>query len=359
MRPTISVNLGGLQFTFNDTAYRLMSEYLTSLTEAFRAQQLDAAELTSDIESRCAEILAESHDRLSYIITEGDIVSLIDRMGRPEEIVDIRTEAVPGHEKEEVRDRVVPPPCPPGPPPVVRKRLYRIGNGAEIGGVCGGLAAYLGWDPVYVRLATVALAFLSCSTVAVVYIILWLVIPLARTPWQEMELRGESPTLNNIGNSVKKIFGQDKSSDTGGKPFENLTRPTRRHKTASGISKVFSVIAKILLGLVGLICILVVLGLLGLTVAGFLYGINSLIDMQDLQPFYFTKLGIVMCGTIIVGIPLSIAAWLIARALFNSQSDWNLNRAWRMTLFIAWTTALIVSLRLIRYIPQFPDSSFF
>ena len=73
MRPTLTVNLGGMQFTFNDNAYRLMSQYLQSLTDAFRAQGLDADELVNDIENRCAEILDETHDRATYIVTEGDI----------------------------------------------------------------------------------------------------------------------------------------------------------------------------------------------------------------------------------------------------------------------------------------------
>lgn len=88
MQPTINVNLGGLQFTLNDCAYRLMDEYLNSLAEVFRAQHLDAEELVADIEVRCAEILSTEHDRFHYIITEGDINALIDRMGRPEEIME-------------------------------------------------------------------------------------------------------------------------------------------------------------------------------------------------------------------------------------------------------------------------------
>lgn len=357
MRPTIAVNLGGLQFIFNDNAYRLMSEYLASLADAFRAQHLDADGLTYDIENRCAEILAESHDRHTYIITESDVTALIDRMGRPEEIVDVSIETTPDEERVQVHQ--TPPPYESIQPQKVRKRLYRIRQGAELGGVCGGLAAYLNWDPTYVRLITVALAFLSCSTVAIAYIILWIVIPQAKTPWQEMELRGESPTLNNIGNTVKKIFGYDDSSDSSQEPYENLTRSTRGHKAATRANKFFSGAAKVLLALVGLLCVLIVVSLIGITVFGFVYGINELIHTHTVQPYFFTKLSMVMCATLIVGIPLSIAAWLITRALFNPRRQWRISQGWRLTFFIIWTAALICCMRLAHEVQHFPDTSFF
>ena len=44
-----------------------------------------------------------------------------------------------------------------------------------IGGVAGGLAAYLGVDPVLIRLSFVALAFAGVGVVA--YIVAWVVIP--------------------------------------------------------------------------------------------------------------------------------------------------------------------------------------
>ena len=54
-------------------------------------------------------------------------------------------------------------------------RLYRSRTERMIGGVAGGLATYLGVDPVIIRLAFVALAFAGVGVVA--YIIGWVVIP--------------------------------------------------------------------------------------------------------------------------------------------------------------------------------------
>jgi phage shock protein C len=47
-----------------------------------------------------------------------------------------------------------------------------------IGGVCGGLAEYLGLDPALVRLGYVLLSVLSAAFPGIlVYLIAWLVIP--------------------------------------------------------------------------------------------------------------------------------------------------------------------------------------
>jgi phage shock protein PspC (stress-responsive transcriptional regulator) len=58
------------------------------------------------------------------------------------------------------------------------KPLMRVHRGALIGGVCGGLAKWLGWDPTLVRLGYAALTILSAAFPGVIiYIILWIVMP--------------------------------------------------------------------------------------------------------------------------------------------------------------------------------------
>jgi len=57
------------------------------------------------------------------------------------------------------------------------KRLYRSRTDTMIGGVCSGLAKYFSLDPTVVRLAFVLL-FLLAGHGLLVYLILWLVVPL-------------------------------------------------------------------------------------------------------------------------------------------------------------------------------------
>jgi len=56
------------------------------------------------------------------------------------------------------------------------KRLYRSRSEKKIAGVCGGLARYMGIDPVIPRLIWVVLA-LAWGAGILAYLICWLVIP--------------------------------------------------------------------------------------------------------------------------------------------------------------------------------------
>ena len=47
-----------------------------------------------------------------------------------------------------------------------------------LGGVCGGIAAWLGWDPTIVRLAYVLISIFSAAFPGIiVYLILWVIMP--------------------------------------------------------------------------------------------------------------------------------------------------------------------------------------
>jgi phage shock protein C len=58
--------------------------------------------------------------------------------------------------------------------------LYRSRRDSMIAGVCGGMAEALGWSPTRVRVLYVLISILSAAFPgALVYVILWIVIPRA------------------------------------------------------------------------------------------------------------------------------------------------------------------------------------
>ncbi len=58
--------------------------------------------------------------------------------------------------------------------PLHRSRRHRL-----LGGVCGGLAEWLGWDPTLVRVVYVAVSICSAAFPGtIVYLVLWLLMPL-------------------------------------------------------------------------------------------------------------------------------------------------------------------------------------
>ena len=177
MKKTININFQGQLITIEETAYDILNQYIQSLKEYFR-HEVEGNEIVNDIENRIAELFGNRLKHGIPCITDADVDSIINTIGRPEEF-DMEFEdpsdsedTVPPHNKK--ADAQMPPPV-----TVEEKRsLYRNSNDKILGGVCSGLAHYLKIDPVFVRLGFV---FLS-SLLFWVYIILWIVLPARPLP---------------------------------------------------------------------------------------------------------------------------------------------------------------------------------
>ncbi|WP_425392747.1 PspC domain-containing protein [Ekhidna sp.] len=56
------------------------------------------------------------------------------------------------------------------------KRLFRS-NDRLLGGVCAGIAEYLGWDPTLVRVAYALITIFGIGSPILIYILLWIIMP--------------------------------------------------------------------------------------------------------------------------------------------------------------------------------------
>lgn len=62
--------------------------------------------------------------------------------------------------------------------PVGSTALVRSRRNKILGGVCGGIAQFVGWDPTLVRVIYVLVSFFSAAFPGIlVYLILWVVMP--------------------------------------------------------------------------------------------------------------------------------------------------------------------------------------
>jgi phage shock protein PspC (stress-responsive transcriptional regulator) len=87
--------------------------------------------------------------------------------------------------------------------PETTKKMFRDPESKVLGGVSGGVASYLHIDILAVRIIFVLLAFAGFFGVFL-YIILWVILPEARTLTDRMQMQGEPVTLSNIESSLKK-----------------------------------------------------------------------------------------------------------------------------------------------------------
>lgn len=253
MKITKNINIAGLPFIIDEDAYLLLEEYLDTIQKAFPKE--DDKELMADIEARIAEILLENNPSPGRIVTIDEIQKIIHQIGNAEEIfVDLEdNEIIEGNNPEERIEETISINPPPYVPPI-KKKLFRDPQNAILGGVCSGLAWYVNMDPTVMRLLTVLLTLLSVTTCGIAYLILWIVIPEARTPYQRMEMMGKSPTMENIAKTVTGEFDDSRENSNG-----DYTSRSNFWTFIANICGIFAKILVILLGVIGGIFIFITL----------------------------------------------------------------------------------------------------
>lgn len=327
MNKTVNINLGGIGFTIDEDAYQLLDQYLRSLNEV--CSTAGEPETAEDIEQRIAEILYERYGGRG-IVGFSDIQSIISRIGEPEEIVEMDSSGESGPTPAGVTGRNAAASTAPPPIPHARKRLFRDPRNKMLGGVCSGLAWYFGMDPVWVRLIFVALCFLSASTIVIVYVILWIVVPEAVTPTEQLQMMGMESSVSNVGRVVTDTVPPHytESQQGSGKRF------------ASTLTEIFGWLAKGLFALLA-VCGILVAGtiLLGLAI-GLIVSLTALFlpstrFSPELSPVQLRlTLGCVFGGILVLGIPLGLAVRSLYQILSHSRT--RMTGSMRIGLLITW-----------------------
>lgn len=226
MKKTVQVNLSGQVFTLDEDAYDLLSNYLHQIGRLYdRSPGKD--EIITDIELRIAELLLEDMADNKQVVTMKDVESVIKIMGRPEEFEGDDEFDEPLRESSRAND-------------FNKKSLYRDQDNAIAGGVCAGIAHYLGTRPSYVRFVML-IALVFAGSGFFVYLLLWILVPAARTTAEKLSMKGEPVNVNSIGRSIEEEInnlGERISANGSGKKF---TRGL-----ASGLDQFFHFLAELL-----------------------------------------------------------------------------------------------------------------
>ena len=190
MNKTVTVNIGGIVFHIDEIAYDKLRDYLETIRNYFRGSD-GSEEIVQDIESRIAEMLQEKIQNKQVVILN-DVNDVINNMGRPEDFAD-------GMEEEGFTD--MPPLSSQGE---IKKRLFRDPDDKVLGGVCSGVGSYLGIDPAWIRIAFL-IAFFVFGSGFLLYVILWIIMPEAKTTAEKLQMKGENVNISNIEKSFKDL----------------------------------------------------------------------------------------------------------------------------------------------------------
>jgi len=366
MKKVINITLGSVVFVIEQDAFDALAAYLEDIKQNLAATE-DAKEVIDDIEGALAEkfIVRKRSEKLA--VTTDDVSEVMAEMGSPAEFGEGDTSdtgevhATKAHTQSQSGADS-------------NKRLYRDADDTIIAGVASGIARYFDIDPVIVRLIFVIAVFFN-GLGLLAYIILWLIVPVAKTQTEKYAMRGEPITLRDISERVKKnIQGAEEANVAA---VENARSNTRQlldtfFRALGRVVRVVIMIARYVVGIVFIIG-----GALG--VAG-LVSVYTIILLSDkvlfpsdvqiaLETLQGSALGIVamLSSFIMMTIPLTVliiagTSLLMKSNFFTVQKTVTLAVVWIVAVVVAGTTSALQAEQVMQQVGpvegRFNDSSF-
>ena len=200
MNKVITINLGGFAFQLEDAGYDALRAYLDTARARLQGNP-DRDEILSDIEAAIGEKFRATLNAHKNVVLESEVQQVLTQMGQIQEQGaeakgggSSATEASRPGASQAGADEAESAGTSAGTAP---RRLYRVHEGAMLGGVCNGIAAYFGIDPTFVRLAFVLLTFMWGAG-AVAYLVMVFVVPSALTAGERAAAHGEPATAQEF-----------------------------------------------------------------------------------------------------------------------------------------------------------------
>lgn len=345
MNKTININLGGFFFHIDEIAYQKLNRYLEAISRSLSDDPQGKDEIIADIESRISELLSERITDARQVVNEGDIEDIIGIMGQPEDYAEAE-EAYNDNTTYTKRRKNT------------SKKLFRDSNDKFLGGVCAGLGHFVGIDAIWVRLAFIIL--LASGFSPLVYIILWILLPEAKTTAEKLQMEGEAVNIDNIEKKIRDEFGNistklkdgasELSDKISGADYDKL-----RAQTKSGFQDFIDTMGKILLAVFkvfGKFMGVLLIFIAGVTIISLLLGVFSVGSLEILNfdndfihypPFFYDsslpKWLLAILLFILIGVPFIVLFILGLRIL--SPNIKKLSTTAVLTLLGIWLTALL------------------
>jgi len=341
MKKTLQIHIGGRQIHIDEDGYNQLNHYLESLKSHFAAEGDSGKEIVEDIEQRIAELLENKITENKQAISLEDVQETIGILGKVEDFVyngqSSEESEYTHYERRENR------------------RFFRDGENSYLGGVASGLGEYFDIDPLWIRLAFLALVFLKGVGI-LIYAILWIVVPKARSTAEKLQMRGKPVNLSTIKDSVNAEYDKVKSSVSGfsKSPAADGTRNALENLMRA-IGLVILAIFKFIIGAIGVLFLIIgavflagmIMLLLGFTnIFGHWHVWNGT-ALPDISQM-FANSGhyylVLVSFVIVVLIPIVVLIYGGIKILFNIKTKHRTLRAFVLT---SWILALILFVTLL------------
>ena len=358
MKKNISINLFGTLYNIDEDAYNLLENYLESMKRYFSRQE-GSEEVADDIEHRVAELLWQRKEQGMEAVNIDIVKEIIATIGNPEEIggeepagessgagqsSSENTSSSSDDLKDSFRSfareagRFTRDAYDKGCRHVNTHHFFRNADDKVLGGVCSGMVSYFDCgDPLMWRLgavgATVLLTVIGIGFfIPVIYVILWLIAPVAVTPEDRLRMQGKDITPENltqqvVNESQRPIVQQDHRS------------------TAGGCLKVMLIalaaigLIPLMIGTIILLLSVILVGGIGTSLIGGLFGSMAFFPafsgfVSTCQPMFLMAL---VCGLLVVGIPI----FGIIRLMRGSKS---MGATAVTSLIVMWLLAVVLGI---------------
>jgi phage shock protein PspC (stress-responsive transcriptional regulator) len=340
------MNLSGIIFHIEEDAYEKLNRYLTTIKGYFNDTE-GRDEIMGDIESRIAEMLQEKVNQTKQAILLTDVESIIAVMGKPEDFAGENEKAESNSPKQD----------PAYTEGRYGKRLFRDPDDKILGGVCSGIANYFDLDPIWIR-GAFAVSFFAFGSGALLYLVLWVIMPLAKTTAEKLQMRGEKVDINNIGKTVneelndlkKRVnrFGEEVSSPAGRERMRNTTR-SAGHFIGATLVSFFRIVGKIFSVFILVICVIFLTALMAA-----IFGKSNIVNF-DGNSIHFSIYEmaaaalpadisvelVILTLVLAIGIPLLFIIYGIVKFLFNINQR---NKYVNYTASILWVIGIGLSI---------------
>lgn len=241
MKEITRIHLAKTPFSAEIDAKKSLEKYLNLIQKSMHAEP----EAMREIEARMVELLAERGVSKDGVIGNDDVLAIQKQMGEPRDFSDGSDNAETDVDVDDEASGNS------------SKQLMRDTEHGLIGGVCAGVAAYFGVNPLWIRLIAIFSPFITFGTAVLIYIVMWLSIPEARTASDKLRMRGEPVTLD----ALKRLSVDDNT----------------KKQAASTAAKIFRFLLGIILAMIafGLLVALLVGGVFGFGAVAALNGFTA------------------------------------------------------------------------------------
>ncbi|MDR3642109.1 MAG: PspC domain-containing protein [Candidatus Doudnabacteria bacterium] len=189
MNKVITINLNGRAFLLEEGGYEKLQNYLQEARTRL-GEDPDKEEIIADLEQAVAEKFSRFLAAGKTVVLEKEVDEVLKEMG-PVQGSQKTDETANSSQNDSA-----------GAP----KRLYLIREGAIFGGVCTGLAAYFNADVTLIRLIFIILTLVTQGFGILVYLIMMIVIPKAKTSKEKAQAFGRPFTAQEWVDKAKQEY---------------------------------------------------------------------------------------------------------------------------------------------------------